>query len=73
MKRSKRNKRGLYKSQAKYEQMNKAIGVRFDPGVYNAIVEMADEKRWSLASTVAWCVEQQLDVEPTIRVSRRRP
>lgn len=45
----------------KYLQSNPGIFVRFDPKTTQAIRDIAKDKRWSMASTVAWCVEQQLD------------
>ena len=55
----------------KYVQQNKMIGVRFDPNTMKVLETVAKEKRWSLASTVAWCVEQHLDVAPSRTIGRR--
>lgn len=55
----------------KYVQKNRMVGVRFDEATIRAIEEFAQEKRWSLASTVAWCVEQQLNITPCRTMGRR--
>lgn len=55
----------------KYVQKNKLVGVRFDAVTIKALEKVSRERRWSLASTVAWCVEQHLDVAPSRTIGRR--
>ncbi len=55
----------------KYVQVNKIIGVRFDDKTTRAIRVLADKNRWSMASAVAYCVEQQLKVAPSRTIGRR--
>ena len=52
------------KTQKVYEQNNPGIFVRVDRETYTIIAAIAKERRWSMANLLAWCMEQQLDLEP---------
>lgn len=56
---------------AKYIQKNKGIFVRLDTQTLEALTLLANERRWSMASTVAYCVEQQMKLAPSISITRR--
>ena len=51
------------KDKRKYTQKNPIVGVRFSPEHLKVIDKTCAKKRWSRASLIAWCAEQQLGLK----------